>query len=314
MRVVLVTEFGGPEVLKVATAAEPVPSDGQVLVAVERAAVLYGETIVRRGEHPFPLPYVPGMEIGGRVVAAPGHELDGRLVVGTTTGLSGGYAEFALAEDVHLVPDGMSLDHAVALFGAGGLAVGLLAAMDVGPDDTVLITAAAGRMGSLLVQLAKAAGARVIGAVGTQEKLDAVRAFGADVAVSYSDPDWAAPVEATVVLDAIGGDVGPQALAAVATGVGRIGFYGYASGRWPDLDIGDIARRGLTVVGSLGKVLAKPAAERRADVQRALTAGLTPRIHAVHPLERAADAHTDLEQRRNVGAVLLDVTPPRGRP
>jgi NADPH2:quinone reductase len=321
MRAVHVREFGAPEVLRVEEAEQPSPSADQVLVAVELAGVLFGETIVRRGGHPFPLPYVAGMEVGGQVVAvgpAADPELLGRRVVGTTATLSGGYAEFAVVGDVYVVPDGLPLDQAVAVFGAGGVAAGLLAASDVRPSDTVLITAAAGRIGSMLVQLAKAAGARVVGAVGGAGKFAAAAGFGADLTVDYLEEGWADRVGgASLVLDAVGGAIGAQAITAAADG-GRIGVYGYASGTWTALDAGEIARRGLTVSGPLGKVLAKPKEEQRADVRHALQAAsageLVARIHAIYPLDRAAEAHTDLEQRRNIGAVLLDVTPPRERP
>lgn len=310
MRVVRVREFGPTDVLRVEETDRPDPAPGQVLIRVEVVGVLFGETIIRRGAAGSPLPYVPGMEVGGEVVAAADQALIGKRVVATTAGLSGGYAEFALAEAdrTHVVRTGLALEQAVAVFGAGGFAVGLLRGMGVGPEDTVLITAAAGRLGSLLVQLAKAGGARVIGAVGGPAKLAAVTGFGADLAVDYRDDDWVAKVEAaggaTVVLDAIGGVVGGQAIDAARDAEGRIGIYGFASGTWPELDPGVIAQRGLTVVGVSGVAAARSTA---ADVEQALASDLKPRIHATYALEQAAQAHDDLEQRRNIGAVLLRV-------
>ena len=106
---------------------------------------------------------------------------------------------------------------------------------------------------------------------------------------------------ASVVLDAVGGSLGEQAIRATANG-GRFGVYGFASGDWIPLDARQIAERGLTITGPLGIVFAKAAAEQRADVEQALAATATgllrPRIHATFPLERAADAHIELEQRR----------------
>jgi NADPH:quinone reductase len=305
MRVVRVREVGPVDVLQAAEAAPAVWVYGQVLIEVEVAGVLFGDTIVRRGLVEFPLPYVPGMEIGGKVVAAPDQSLVGKQVVATTAGFSGGYAELALAEpdQVHVIPPGLPMEHAVALFGAGGLAAGLLRVMRVQAEDTVLITAAAGRIGSLLVQLAKARGARVIGAVGGPAKLEAVTKFGADVAVDYRRDGWVEQAgTASVVLDAIGGKVGEQAFE-VATD--RVGIYGYASGTWPALDSAAIGERGLTVTGVLGPLRRRSLAEQRADMGQALT--LKPAIHAVYPLADAARAHADLEQRRNIGAVLLRV-------
>lgn len=111
------------------------------------------------------------------------------------------------------------------------------------------------------------------------------------------------------MLDAVGGTVGNQALAAVRDGAGRFGTYGFASGDWTALDASTIGRRGLTIVGPACITFAKPAAEQRADAEHALAelaAGrLTPQIHAVLPLAGAARAHTELADRRNIGAILL---------
>lgn len=327
MRAVRVTGFGKPDVLRVEEVADPVPAADQVLIEVEAAGVGYGDVIVRSGRYPFPVPYVPGLEAGGTVAAVgPGGDpaLLGRRVVATTLGMTGGYAELALARagDVHEVPAGLSLRQAVAVFQAGAVAVGLVSAAGLRAGESVLVTAAAGRIGSLLVQHAKAVGARpVVGAAGGPGKAAAVRDFGADLAVDYTAPDWAAQVrEATggrgadVVLDAVGGAVGAQALRATADGGGRFAPYGFTSGAWVGLDAHGIGRRGLTVVGALGIAFAKPAQEQYADAAEALraaTAGrLRPRIHGCFPLERAADAHTAVEGRGTVGAVLLDPRTP----
>jgi NADPH:quinone reductase len=320
MRAVRVTRFGEPDVLVMEDVAVPEPAAGQVLVDVGMAGVVYGDVIVRSGRYPLPLPWTPGLEVGGKVVAA-GPDADcsllGKTVVATTAGQAGGYAERALATAAYTfpVPDGLALDVALAVFQAGAVARGLLSAMRLSGDDTVLITAAAGRIGSLLVQSAKSAGATVIGAAG-REKLTAVTEFGADHAIDYSAANWPDQVRevtggrgADLVLDAVGGETAASALAAVADGGGRIGLYGFASGQWPALDAQTIGRRGLTVSGPLGMVFRKPDAEQRDDAEQALAAAargeLTPRIHARFPLERAADAHRELEGRRSVGAVVL---------
>lgn len=321
MRVVRVHEFGPPEVMRVEEAEPPVPAPGQVLVEVEIAGALFAETIVRSGRFPFPLPYEPGLEVGGRVTAA-GPDTDpslvGRRVVATTVGNTGGYAEQAVAEagNVFEVPDGLPLERAVPVFQAGAAALGILAAMRVQAGESVLVTAAGGRLGSLLVQLAKAAGAHVIGAASSPAKLAAAAESGADATADYGTSGWVDRVRdatggrgADVVLDAIGGDLGEQALQAAADGSGRFGVYGFASGTWLPLDARQIAQRGLTVTGPLGITFAKPLAEQRADAERALAlaaAGdLRPRVHATYPLERAVDAHLELERRRNIGAILL---------
>ncbi|SEO09154.1 NADPH2:quinone reductase [Actinacidiphila rubida] len=321
MKAVRVTEFGPPEVLRVEEVADPVPSAGQVLVDVDVAGVGYGDVIVRSGRYPFPTPYVPGLEAGGTIRAVgPGADpaLVGRRVVAATLGMTGGYASLALAEAANTfeVPADLPLEHAVAVFQAGAVAFGLVAAIDVRPGESVLVTAAAGRIGSLLVQRAKAAGAGlVVGAVGGAEKAGIVGEFGADVAVDHSAPDWVAQVRRAtggrgtdVTLDAIGGDIGARALEATAGG-GRFGLYGFTSGTWVPLDAHQIGRRGITVVGALGIAFAKSAAEQRADAEAALKAAvageLVPRIHDTFPLDQAAAAHAAVESRSTVGAVLL---------
>jgi NADPH:quinone reductase len=323
VRAVRVDEFGEPDVLVVRDVDEPKPGAGQVLVDVRMAGVAYGDVIVRSGVYPLPLPWIPGIEVAGEVVAV-GPDADesllGQTVVATTAGQAGGYAERAVATAAYTfpVPDGLALDTALVVFQAGALARGLLSAMRLDAGDTVLITAAAGRVGSLLVQWAKAAGATVIGAA-SRGKLDAVSGFGADHAVDYGTAGWAEEVRgltfgrgATLVLDAVGGSVAAAAFAATADGVGRIGLYGYASGSWPALDIQAIARRGLTLCGPLGMVIRKSDAEQQDDAEQALAAAgrgeLRPRIHERFPLEQAAGAHRELEERRSVGAVVLTVS------
>jgi NADPH2:quinone reductase len=319
MKAVRVQEYGPPEVLRVEEAVAPRPAAGVVVVAVEVAGVTYGDTIARSGRYPFPLPYVPGLEVGGTVVET-GADVDrsllGQQVVATTVNNTGGYAQLALAHtaNVYAVPAGLPLDRAVAVFQAGAVAIGVLTAMRLRPGETVLITAAAGRIGSLLVQLAKAAGVTVIGAAGGTGKLAAASRFGADVTVDYSKPGWVDQVKSAtggvdVVLDAAGGTTGEHALQAAVTGSGRIGVYGYTSGAWATIDTRQLVRHGLTVTGALGVALAKPQAEQRADAEQALQAAragrLVPHIHATYPLAHAARAHADLEQRRTTGTVLL---------
>ena len=311
MRVVRIREFGPAGVLGVAEAAVPSPGPGEVLIEVEVAGVSFGDTIVRSGRYPVPLPYVPGTEVGGRVVRvgpAADSGLVGQRVVATTVANGGGYAEFALAADVCPVPAALELDEALAVYQPGALAVGMLGAMGVSTSDTVLITAAAGRIGSLLVQLAKAVGATVIAAAGSPSKLALATSLGADVAVDYSADGWTGGITTSVVLDAVGGRIGEQAMGTLGVG-GRMGLYGSSSGSWLPVEAQQIGRRGLIVMGPLGIVFAKPSDEQRADAEHALTEAaqgrLTPRIHARYPLPAAVRAHEDLEQRRNLGAVLL---------
>ncbi len=322
MRAVRVSEFGGPEVLVVETVADPAPGEGQVLIDVRLAGVAYGDVMVRSGVYPLPLPWIPGFEVAGEVLAVGAgvdESLIGRIVVATTIGQSGGYAERAVAPAAYtfVVPEELALDVALTVFQSGATARGLLGAMRLTADDTVLITAAAGRIGSLMVQLAKSAGATVIGAA-SAGKLGAVKEFGADHAVDYGADDWSGRVReltggrgVSLVLDSVGGATAEAAFAVTEDGRGRFGVYGYASGAWPRLPIEDITRRGLTVCGALGTVIRKSDVEQREDAAQALAAAvrgeLTPRVHSRFALDRAADAHRELQERRSVGAIVITV-------
>jgi NADPH2:quinone reductase len=321
VQAIRVDRFGDADVLVMRTVADPEPAEGQVLIDVRAVGVVYGDVIVRSGRRPtpMPLPWIPGIEAGGVVVAV-GSGVDGslvgRTVVATTAGQQGGYAELAVAPAAYTfpVPDGLSIDVALTVFQAGALARGMVAAMGLRAEDTVLVTAAAGRIGSLLVQTAKAAGATVIG-VASPEKSAAVKEFGADHALDYGDgwPDRVRELTGgrgvTLALDAVGGEIGASAVAAAADGVGRIGIYGFACGDWTPVDIATIVRRGLVVASPLGIAVRKSDAELRADGEQALAAAargeLIPRIHARVPLAQAAAAHRELESRRSVGAVVL---------
>jgi len=173
MRAVWLTRFGDPSVLVGGEAADPVPGPGQVLVDVAIANITFIETMFRKtGFGPFQgeLPMIPGNGVGG-VVSALGEGVDPALLgtrVVTSTGGSGGYATRAAVEAASLVPvpDGLDLDAAVALLADGRTALLLCQAATIKPGDRVLVEAAAGGVGTLLVQLAARAGATVVAALG----------------------------------------------------------------------------------------------------------------------------------------------------
>lgn len=322
MRIIQVRQFGPPEVLKVEEGEEPQAGPGQVVIKVSVAGVGFGDTIIRAGKYPFPIPFIPGSEVGGQIiqVGPDGDQaLEGKLVVAHTNNFSGGYAEQVAvdAANVFPIPAGLSVEQALGVFRAGQTATGLLKAMNVKAGESVLITAAAGSIGTMLVQLAKAAGAgTVIGAARGKEKLAMVSRLGADVAIDYSEDNWVEQVrEATggqgadVALDAIGGTIGRQTFEALANGRGRLGTYGYSSGAFAQIDSTQLGRRGLTVTGPLGIMFTRPEQEQRSyaisALEEAAAGRLTPVIGQTYPLERAADAHAALEGRQTIGNVLL---------
>jgi NADPH2:quinone reductase len=310
-------EFGPPEVLRPVDSPAPVPGPGQVLIDVQISNVTFVETQVRAGTAPFPvsLPMVPGNGVGGTVASVgPGADpaLLGRLVVSTSGG-SGGYAEqvAVVATGPIPVPDGVSLDDAVALLADGRTATMLMGAVDLRPGERVLVEAAAGGVGTLLVQLASNAGATVVAAAGGPRKLAVARDLGADVLVDYRRPGWTERVrdvvgEVDVVLDGVGGDVARSAFELLRLG-GRMLSFGLASGTWAEVSAEQAAERGITLL---------QAARPSPDVLRELTASalseaaagrLRPVIGQRFPLERAADAHRAIESRRTIGKTLLDV-------
>ncbi|MFB9907040.1 zinc-binding dehydrogenase [Allokutzneria oryzae] len=315
MRVVELTRFGGPEVLVPGEAPAPAAGDGQVVVDVAAAGITFVETQIRRGVdkwHDVPEPpYVPGGVVAGTVREV-GVGVDeawiGRRVL-ADTGVTGGFAEMAAADVQTLipVPDGLELTAAVALHTDGTTALGLVEGAGITPGERVLVEAAGGGVGSLLVQLARARGAHVVGAARGQRKLDLVRTLGADEVVDYSTEDWTsalAPVD--VVFDGVGGEIGRAAFGLVARG-GRFSVHGAASDAVTEIDPAEAARRGVEVLGieqlfGFGEH-AKEWAER--VLAEAVAGRIRPVIGQSFPLERAADAHAAIESRTSVGKTLL---------
>ncbi|MEV6317777.1 zinc-binding dehydrogenase [Streptomyces sp. NPDC051776] len=320
MRAVRVAEFGPPEVMRVEYVPHPERGEGEVLVDVAAAGVQFVETLVRAGKSAHvPRPYTPGRDVAG-VVSAVGPGADpallGRRVAGQTE-RTGGYAERAVVHSraLHVLPDSLSLHDAVCLLGQGLTAVGLLELAAVREGRTVLVEAAAGGVGTLLVQLAKVAGAKVVGAARGDHKLEIVRKLGADVAVDYGVPGWgdlvrqaAGPEGIDVVLDSVGGDVGREAVETLAPG-GRFIVYGIASGRGTEVPGGLVYGRGLTVMGYGRATPGVDPARFRAQQSRALEEAAIGRIAPVigqcFPLEEAPLAHAALAGRETVGTVLL---------
>ena len=236
--------------------------------------------------------------------------LVGRQVV-TTTGGSGGYAELVAVQSADLidVPEGLAMQTATALLADGRTAQALMDAAAVRPGETVLIEAAAGGVGSLLVQLARRAGATVVAAAGGPRKLAAATELGSDVAVDYTVEGWPERVtdlagEVDVVFDGVGGVVGQAAFGLLRRG-GRCCTYGMASGQFASID-GDVAAsRGITVLRG-----APVSPERMRELSRralndAAAGGLRPLIGQTFPLPAAADAHAAIEARATIGKTLL---------
>jgi NADPH:quinone reductase len=315
VRAVLVSEFGPPEVLVPTDLPDPVAAPGQALIDVELANITFIETQLRAGKAPHPsmeprLPMIPGNGVGG-VVAAVGEGEDAALIgarVISSTGGSGGYAERVVVDAAGLipVPDAVGLPEAVALLADGRTAMSLMRAAEVRAGETVLVEAAAGGVGSLLVQLARGAGARVVAAAGGERKLRVAGDLGAEGAVDYNEPGWTEKVRdgVDVVFDGVGGDVGRAAFELVRPG-GRFCAFGLASGTFTDVPDAEAARRDVAVIRGTRLEPEQLRELSRAALAEAAAGRLRPLIGQTFPLERAAEAHEAIEARATVGKTLL---------
>jgi NADPH2:quinone reductase len=317
-------EFGPPETLIYEEVADPVPAEGQVRIAVEAAGVHLLDTTIRKGESggPFPLPdlpMTPGREVAGRVEAlGPGVDDQwlGRRVVAHLGMASGGYAELAVAPAgaLHELPDDLEADAAVAMIGTGRTTMGILEVAQPTPDDVVLVTAAAGGIGSLLVQAAHNVGAIVAGVAGGPDKVERARKLGADVGVDYRDAGWPDTVgdalegrSVTLALDGVGGEIGRSALELLGPG-GRIVMFGWSSGTPLELSAGDLYAGGITASAAVGpRIMQRPGGMRDLETRALAEADAGRLVPSVtrFPLADAAQAHAALEGRNTVGKTVL---------
>jgi NADPH:quinone reductase len=317
--------FGPPENLRYEEVDDPAPGRGQVRIAVAAAGVHLIDTVIRAGrpQGPVPLPAlpaIPGREVAG-VVDALGDGVDdawrGRRVVAHLGVGGGGYAELAVGDAgaLHAIPDGLADDAAVAMIGTGRTAIGILEVAQPTGADVVLVTAAAGGLGSLLVQAARNVGATVVGAAGGEAKVARVRGLGATVAVDYAVAGWDATVRealdgrpVTVALDGVGGELGRAALELLGPG-GRLILFGFASGAPTRLEAGDLYARGLTASAAIGpRILQRPGGMRDLEEQALAAAAsgrLVPLVGQRFALAQAAAAHTAIEARATVGKTVL---------
>jgi len=321
MRAIVAITFGGPDVLQARQFPASVAGAGEVVIDVVVAPVLFLDTQIRAGlgRDWFPArpPYVPGAGVAG-TVGSVGTDVEptwaGRRVVADTP--SGGYLEQAVVPVGRLipVPDGVDLADAAALLHDGRTALALVQATVPQAGEWVLVTGAAGGLGILLVQLARQAGAWVIGAARGEKKLALITENGADAVVDYSQPDWAGQAARItggagpgLVLDGIGGDIGRAAFGLTADG-GRFSAHGAPGGGFAPISPGDAADRGISVLG-IDRVQLEPAEATRLTslaLTEAEAGRIKPVIGQAFSLERAADAHRAIESRAVLGKTLLE--------
>ena len=346
MRAVQLSEFGGPEVLRIAELPVPQPGPDELLIRVARAGLNFGDTHQRRNHYiaKHELPVVLGGEVAGTVERPAGGFVEGERVIALLR--TGGYAEYAVAPAARTfrIPDGVSDDDALALLIQGLTAWHLWrTSAHLAEGESVVVHSAAGGVGSLLTQLAKPMGAgRVIATAGSEARRAEALELGADVAVAPDVGDGAdrgrggeggegaggagtgvahagrltealiaanegRPVD--VVQDAAGGEVFAQSLAALAP-FGRIVAYGNSTREKVPVTNGELLKESRAVVGFWLMHLL----DRRdmleqplADLfARAARGELSPRVGGTYPLAEAARAHEDLEARRTTGKLTLD--------
>ncbi|SDT80800.1 NADPH:quinone reductase [Streptomyces sp. TLI_053] len=296
---------GGPEVLCAEEVDRPEPGAGEVLVRVEAIGVTLPTVRKLRGStEPVPL----GGEVAGEIVAL-GAGVTGLAAGDRVTGLcfTGAYAEFAVLSSAMAsrIPDGATAVEAVALVRSGLVARGAYEAARPEPGESVLVTAAASAVGTLALQYAVAGGAaRVVAAVSSLDKAGFVRGLGADEVVCYRDADWGGPYD--VILDGVGGDLLGPAVRALAAG-GRLVAYSSGGGT---VEAYELLLRGASLIGFQMRAVAlgRPELYRRwlHELWQLRDAGsLRPAVHEEIPLRDAVRAHAAVEQRRNLGKVVL---------
>jgi len=284
---------------------EPVAGAGQTVVDVRAAGVNYADVLIREGRYPQPppLPYVPGSEVAGTTAG-------GRRVVGFVRVEGGGYAEKVAVEDDWLfdLPARASFEQGAAFVLAYLTAwIPLTRQVVLRPGARVLVTAAAGGVGSAGVQLAASLGAHVVGAVGSPEKRDHVLGLGAAEAVLYDEVGGLEPFD--VILDQVGGEVFAAGLEQLRP-LGTIVAVGFAGGAWPTIDPARLVGRNSSVAGFyLGRLMRFEPELVRAAVGQLLeqwTAGsITPSVGASFPLAEGGEALRMVAERRSTGKVVL---------
>jgi putative PIG3 family NAD(P)H quinone oxidoreductase len=322
MRAVEIASPGGPDVLRLVRRPVPAIREGEVLVRVTAAGVNRPDLMQRMGKYPPPpgASDIPGLEIAGEIADA-GESV--RFAAGDTVCAlvaGGGYAEYcAVPEEQCLpVPSGVSLVHAAAipetfftvwtnLFHRGGLTRG----------EIVLVQGGSSGIGTTAIQLARAFGATVIATAGSDLRCAACRELGAVRAINYNTEDFVAAVRdetagagVNVVLDIVGGDYMPRNVECLALN-GRLVQIGLIGGSKATLDLRPVLQKRLTLTGST--LRARTPAEKGAiarDVEThvwplIVRGEVRPVIHAEFPLERAADAHRELEAGRIFGKAVL---------
>ena len=323
MRAVVCRAYGPPEDLVVDDVADPTPGPGQLLVRVRAAAVNFPDVLLIAGKYQIkiPVPFTPGSELAGEVVAAGDGSAfrPGDRVFGATP--TGAFAELALldAHQVSAVPNGIDFGPAAA-FGVTYRTAyhALRSVAQVAEGDWVVILGAAGGVGQAALDLAVGMKARVLAAASTEDKLEICRQRGAEATVAYDRDDLKSAIReltgggARVVIDPVGGRYAEPALRALARG-GMFITLGYAAGTIPAIPLNLVLLKDITVRGMEIRTFTADhpddAARDIQELQKMFADGrIQPYIGARFPLADAATALRHVAERKAVGKVVIDVT------
>ena len=303
MKAIVIEETGAPEQLELRDVPDPDVSGGQTPVRVCAAGVNFLDVLVRQGNYPQapPLPTIPGVEVAGETP-------DGRRVIALLTG--GGYAESVAVDEERLfpLPENASFAEGAAFLLTYLTAwIPLTRQVRLEPDQTVLVHAGSGGVGTEAIQVARHLGARVVATASTEEKRRFALDLGAEEAYSYEE--FAEHVRPDVVVDPVGGEVFATSVG-ILSPLGTLVSIGYAGGWWQELNPALLVGRNVGVQGFyLGRLMA-----RRPDVVVEAASELLelwtddairPVVGAEFPLAEAADAHRLIEERKHVGKVVL---------
>lgn len=322
MKAAMCVEWGPPERLLIGEMPRPDPKAGEIRIKVAAAGVNYPDALIVQKKYQLqpPLPFVPGTEVAGTVDAVGEGVSDpkpGDRVV-AMTGL-GGFAEYVCvaAANAAALPPGVSDEVAAAftltyatshhaLFDRGGLRAG----------ETLLVLGAAGGVGLAAIELGKAAGARVLAAASTDEKLAVCHAHGADALINYSIVDLREAIKtltdgkgADVIYDPVGGAYTEAALRAIAWR-GRLLVVGFANGEIPKIAANLLLLKGASAVGVFWGEFARREPKANQKMMQELAGWLVqgklkPHVSQVLPIEQTAEALRSLLERRVVGKLVI---------
>jgi NADPH:quinone reductase len=322
MRAVVCRSYGTPEDLVIEELAEPVPGPGQLVVRVHAAAVNFPDVLLIAGKYQvkIPVPFVPGSELAGEVVAAGDGAAfrPGQRVSATTP--TGAFAERALLDSASatLIPDGADFASAAAFWVTYRTAYHALRSIaEVAEGDWVVVLGAAGGVGLAAVDLAVAMKARVLAAASSPEKLELCRQRGAEAIVDYDREDLKTRIReltgdaARVVLDPVGGPYAEPALRGLARG-GTFITLGYASGTIPSIPLNLVLLKGITVRGMEIRTFMSDrpddaARDMRELAQMFAACTIRPYIGARFPLSETPAALRHVAERKVLGKVVIDV-------